>query len=111
MERKIIEKTIGEILEIDTDRSCGEKPFCIDELQDFLSKAKTNGATHINITGSCWDGTLDDVDIETIKVFTESDEDYTKRLAEAESRRLAKANVEKAKEKALYDKLKLKYGD
>lgn len=107
MERKIIEKTIGESLEI--DKSCGMKPFCIDELQDFLSKAKNNGATHINITGSCWDGTLDDVDIETVKVFTESDEDYAKRLAEAESRILAEANVKKAREKALYEELKLKY--
>lgn len=111
MELKIIEKTIGESLEIDTDRICGAKPFCIDELQEFLSKAKTNGATHINITGSCWGGNLNDVYIETVKVFTESEEDYTRRLAEAESRILAKANVEKAREKALYDELKLKYGD
>ena len=111
MERKIIEKTIGESLEIDTDRICGAKPFCIDVLQDFLNEAKNNGATHINITGSCWDGTLGDIDIETVKVFTESDEDYTKRFSEAESRRLAKVNVEKAREKALYDELKLKYGN
>ena len=101
MERKTIEKTIGESLFIDTDTSYGATPFCIDELQNFLSKAKTNGATHINITGSCWDGALGAVYIEPVKVFKESDDDYKRRLVEF--------HTSIAKEIDLYNALKLKY--
>lgn len=111
MERKLIEKTIGKSLEIDTDYTCGANPFCIDALQDFLNEAKKNNATHIRITGSCWDGTLDDVEIETVNITLENEEDFSKRVAEAESKRLAEINVKKAREKALYEELKLKYGD
>ena len=111
MERKTIEKTIGESLFIDTDTSYGATPFCIDELQNFLSKAKTNGATHINITGSCWDGALGAVYIEPVKVFKESDDDYKRRLENDEARRLAEVSESIAREKALYNALKLKYGE
>jgi hypothetical protein len=109
MERKLIEKSIGKSLEINTDYTYGAKPFGIDKLQDFLNEAKKNNATHIRITGSCWDGTLDDIDIETVNVTLENEEDFAKRVAEAESKRLAEANAKKAREKALYEELKLKY--
>lgn len=111
MERKLIEKTIGKSLEIDTGYTYGAKPFCIDKLQDFLNEAKKNNATHIRITGSYWDVTLDDVCIETVNITLENDEEYAKRIAEAESKKLAEANSKKAREKALYEELKLKYGD
>ena len=108
MERKLIEKTIGESLRIDTDYTYGAKPFCFDKLQHFLNEAKKNNATHIRITGSCWDGNLDDVEIEAVNVTLENEEDYAKRLAETESKKLAEANVKKAIEKALYEELRLK---
>ena len=109
MERKIIETPIGESLEIDTDYSCGAKPFCIEELQNFLNKVKDNGATHINITGSCWDGSLDDIDIEAVKVVNESDEDFAKRIADAKTAQEQRETQREREEKALYNRLKLKY--
>lgn len=111
MERKTIETNVGQSLEIDTDYYCGAKAFSIIELREFLRKATDDGATHVTISGRCYDGSLDDIEIQSVNVKTESDEDYAKRAAEEESKRLAEANVRKAREKALYEKLKLKYGN
>ena len=111
MERKIIKTTVGKSLEIDTNYYCGAKAFCIIEMREFLREASDSGATHVTISGSCYDGSLDYVDIQPVNIKTESDEDFAKRAAEEESKRLAEANVRKAKEKALYEELKLKYGD
>jgi len=111
MELKIIETAVGQSLEIDTDYYCDAKAFSIDELQSFLTDAKEKGATHFTVSGSCYDGSIDDIDIHPVNVRTETDEEYTKRAAEEESKRLAEANVKKAREKALYEELKDKYGD
>lgn len=111
MERKIFETTVGQSLEIDTDYYCGAKAFSIDELQSFLTDAKEKVATHFTVSGCCCDGSIDNIDIQPVNVRTETDEEYTKRAAEEESKKLAEANVRRAKEKALYEELKLKYGD
>ncbi len=111
MERRIIKTTVGQSLEIDTDYYCGAKAFSIDVLQAFLTKAKEECATHITISGSCYAGGIDGIDIQPVNLKTESDADYEKRAAEEESKRIAEANVRKTKEKALYEELKAKYGD
>jgi len=110
MERKIFETNVGQSLEVNTDYYYGAKAFSIDELQTFLNEAKENGATHFTISGCVLDDSLEDIDIQPVTVRTESDEEYTKRVADEESKQLAEANVKKAKEKALYEELKLKYG-
>lgn len=108
MERKTIETKVGLYLEIDTDYDA--KPFCIDKLQEFLSTAKENGATNIKIKGEIHYDYISCIDIEPIKMEIESDEVYAERMAEAKSREIAANNVKKAKEKALYEELKAKYG-
>ena len=70
---------------------------------------KNSGATHINITGSCWDGSLDDIDIEAVEVVNESDEDYAKRIADAKTAQEQRKTQKEREEKALYNMLKLKY--
>ena len=112
MKRKIFETEVGQSLEIDTDYSYGSaEAFCIVELRNFLEKAEDDGATHVKISGTVDDGCVDDVDIQPYLVEKETDDAYAKRLAEEESKKEAAKNVERAKEKALYEKLKLKYGD
>jgi hypothetical protein len=111
MKRKTIETRIGVSLYIDTDYACGGNPFCIDEIIEFLQKSKKTGATHITISGSSYyDGSVDDIEIQPVKIEMESDESYTKRIAEEESRQKAAENALISKEKALYEELKLKYG-
>lgn len=109
MEKKKIAKVVGHSLSVDTCYRSVDDLFSIDELQQFLTESKNRGADCIKITGDYYDEDLDSIDIHPIQVTLESDEDYEKRLAEIESKRLAKENVEKAKEKALYEELKLKY--
>lgn len=111
MERKIFSTTVGKSLFIDTDYCFGAKEFSIDELQSFLNDAKDKGATHFTVSGSVYDGIIEDIDMQPLNLRTESDEEYEKRAAEEESKRLAEDIVRKAKEKALYEELKLKYGD
>ena len=110
MERKIIEIEVGQSLEIDTDYYYGAKGFCIIELIEFLRKATDDGATYIKIRGNNYDGAVDAIDIQPLNAKIESDEDFAKRASEEESKRLAFANEIKAREKALYEELKLKYG-
>jgi hypothetical protein len=109
MERKTFETTVGQSLKIYTDYYA--KAFSIDELQNFLTEAKEKGATHFTISGNCYESGLDDIDIQPVNIRTETDEEYSERVAEKERKRLAEVNLKKAEEKALYEKLKLKYGD
>lgn len=109
MIQKKIEKIIKS-LEVDISYIFNADPLCIDELQDFLNEAKGNNATHVRLIPYLCEG-LDSVEIEAVNITLESEEDYLKRVAEHESIRLEKDNLEKAKEKALYEELKLKYGD
>jgi hypothetical protein len=107
MEKKIFEKVTGKSIEIDTGYSSGS--FCVDKLQKFLTKAKSKGCTHLDITGECWDGWLDSITIEPVKVFIESDEDYEKRIRLLDIKKLKELNESKLQERALYKSLKLKY--
>ena len=109
MKRKTFEKQLGQSLCIDTDYGFGDSPFCIKELREFITNAESEGATHVKITGNSYDYGVDYVDIQPLKIETESDEAYAKRLAEEESKKQAAENVRIAKEKALYEELKLKY--
>lgn len=102
MKRKIIETTVGGSLEIDTDYYCGTKSFPLHKLHEFLSTAKDQGATHITIIGSCYDGHLKNVDIQPSNFKLETDEDYAKRVSDEER---------KAIENYLHEDLKLKYCD
>ncbi len=111
MKRKQIITDINDYKEFDTDYSCGDSPIEIGEMIELLNDAKESGATHIKVTGGGYDGQVDYIDIQPVKVEIESDVDYNKRVAEAESKRIAKENVEKARERALYEELKAKYGD
>ena len=71
MEQKIIKTDIGQSLEIETDYYYSAKAFSIIELRKFLRKATDNGATHITISGSCYDGRLDNIDIQPVNIKTE----------------------------------------
>ena len=107
MDKKTFEKPTGEAIHIDTNYTSSS--FCINKLQNFLRKAKTEGCTHLDITGECWDGCLDAITIEPVKVFTESDEDYDKRIRLLRVKSLKELNEAKIEERALYESLKLKY--
>ena len=107
MKRKTFEERTGEAIEIDTNYNSSS--FCVNKLQKFLRKAKTEGCTHLDITGDCWDGCLDSITIESVKVFTESDEDYDERIRLTRVENLKELNEAKIKERALYESLKLKY--
>ena len=107
MEKKIFEKSTGKSIDIDTNYNSSS--FCVNKLQKFLRKAKTEGCTHLDITGECWDGCLDSITIEPVKVFTESDEDYDKRIRLLRVKSLKELNEAKIEERALYESLKLKY--
>ena len=111
MKRKEIITDVNEYKEFDTDYSCGDSPIEISEMIELLTDAKESGATHIKVTGGGYDGQVDYIYVQPVKVEIESDADYNKRVAEAESKRLAIENMEKAREKALYYELKAKYGD
>lgn len=107
MERKISTKSIGEYMEIDIDYVSGDKPSCIDEMIDNLQEAKSIGATHleINIFGCTF------IEIHPVKMIIENDEAYAQRMQYEENQRIHAENARRAKEKALYEDLKLKYGD
>lgn len=109
MKRKEIITNINEYKEFDIDYGCGDSPIEISEMIELLTDAKNRGATHIKITGKGYDGIIDYIDVQPVKVEIENDIDYNKRVAEAESKMLAKANVENAREKMLYEELKAKY--
>jgi hypothetical protein len=110
MKKQII-TDINESKVYDTEYHNGDSPIDIYELIQFLTISKENGATSVKITGSGQNGEIEYIVIQSVQVKIESDDDYNKRVAEEESRRLAKENVEKARGKALYEELKAKYGD
>ena len=110
MNKIILEKEIGDCLEIDTDRTCGDKPCDIDIMIDFLTKVKQEGATHLNIWGSIWEGTLEEVTLQGITIVEETDEELNSRL-EKEKQRVVKLEEDrKRSEMQLFENLKLKYG-
>jgi anion-transporting ArsA/GET3 family ATPase len=112
MERLIKEsEKVSHSLEIAIDYDYGDKPFDVKLLQKYLARAVEDGATHVKIVGTCYDDTVESIEIQPEKVVFESDEDFAKRLTEEGSRQKAAENVRIAKEKALYEELKAKYGD
>jgi hypothetical protein len=108
MKETIKKKNTTDSIEIDLDYACGDKPYCINKLINYLVAAKDIGATHVEIYPSNYE--VDYVDIQPITQTLETDEEYEKRKAYEESRKLAAENIKKAKEKALYEELKEKYG-
>ncbi len=111
MKRKQIITEVNNSKEFDTDYAIGDSPIEINEMIKLISDAKEGGATHIKVTGGGCDGSVDYIDVQPVKVEYESDIDFNKRVIKAESNRIAKENMEKEKEKALYEALKAKYGD
>lgn len=110
MKREIMKDRIGMSLSIGTDYTYGDNPFSIEELQQFLTKAKENGGTHICVTGDVYEGALDSVEIDVMKVYTESEEAFNKRVEAAEAKKRLEENLREAGERDLYERLKLKYG-
>ena len=109
MEREKIIEIKFDTLYLETDYYCGEEYQNIQDVIDFLNKAKYKGATDIEFKGSSYDGYLDYLEITPIKMKLESEDDFNKRLLEEEER---KKRVEQRKlneEKELYLKLKKKF--
>lgn len=95
---------------IDFDYGGGDRPYPIDELITFLNNAKDVGATNIKFEVP-WGDDVNYVDLYPVKLEFESDKDFEQRKQDEESNRLAAENVKKAREKALYEELKEKYGN
>tara|TARA_R110000824_G_scaffold390913_1_gene588379 strand:+ start:317 stop:652 length:336 start_codon:yes stop_codon:yes gene_type:complete len=110
---KRIEKhiDIGEELDICTDYSYGDKPYSIKLLRTSLQELEAKGATHVKITGEVCDGDIDSIDIQAIKIETESDEEYNARLFELERKKLRQEGILKAQRLKIYEKMKIEFGD
>lgn len=107
MEKEIIETITGIALRIDTEFNAPNTP--ISELFKFLTEAKANGATHVQITGSASDYNVEEVSITPVKEELESDELFQKRAAKwYENQKLDKERQE-LNELAQYEKLKKKF--
>ncbi|MES2395855.1 MAG: hypothetical protein V4549_07625 [Bacteroidota bacterium] len=107
MEKKIIKKNIGGKLEIDMDYPRRNIP--ISELTDFLELAKKDGATHIEVTGSAWSGSVDSVTLWRIREELESDEDLQKRVDKENQHKQLDKERRLREDLDLYNKLKQKF--
>ena len=108
MEREKIIEIKFDTLYLETDYYCEEYQN-IQDVIDFLNKAKHKGATDIEFKGGSYGGGLEYLEITPLKIKLESEEDFNKRLLEEEER---KKRVEQRKineEKELYLKLKQKF--
>ena len=109
MEREKIIEIKFDTLYLETDYYCGAEYQNIQDIIDFLNKAKYKGATDIELKGGSYGGDLEYLEITPLKIKLESEEDFNKRLLEEEER---KKRVEQRKineEKELYLKLKQKF--
>ncbi len=109
MEKEIIITNVGEILGIDTDYDCGDKPTEIDEIINLLTQAQIGGATHVRMIGSGYDGGCDSLDIVPVKVVLESDEAFENRKKAEETEQAWNNAQRENREKEQLRVLKLKY--
>ncbi len=105
--KKTFTKIINGAFYAEADYGCKQKP--IDELIDFLEEAKKYGATHMNFSGSCDDGSCDSIEIQPIMQYLETE------AQEADREAKEKANLENIErrrdenEKMEYERLKQKF--
>lgn len=108
MERLTYHKEIGNRLIVDTDYFCDDQPFKISELELFLSKARSEGATHIKFNGEDEEN-IDSVYMQPIVLTEETDANFEIR-ENKEIAMLGQIKIsQEANEKSVLAALKLKY--
>ena len=110
MKRKQVTLEIGLERIIDIDGVQDEDAVDLTSLIEYLSKAKALGATRLTITtGSCWDGSCEDITIQPIKIEEESTHAYQKRLMEEAVKVDNSLNYKTQQDLAQLKRLKEKY--
>ena len=84
MKKRTIAKLIGEEKSIDLDYQQGDIPTPIDEVIEFLTSGKEDGATHVHITGFTG---CNLVEIQPVALHEESEEAFAARELEKEKSR------------------------
>jgi uncharacterized protein (DUF488 family) len=92
------------------DYDTGER-ISIQQHIDYLNDMIANGATHISISAhGDYDGIVDDVEITTLNIREESDEEYEERLVNHKAYELIAAARKRAVQLAEYNRLQKDLG-
>ena len=87
------------------------KHISIQQHIDYLNDMLYNGATHISISACVGlDGDVDDVEITTLNIREESDEEYEERLVNHKANELIAAARKRAVQLAEYNRLQKDLG-
>jgi len=100
---------VGDRFKVDTCYYDDTISLPIPKLIEFLKNATDMGATHVRFLTYVYNDEVDEIEITPLMYDEESDEEFARRVAVAESKAAAAENIKKAREKALYEELKLKY--
>ena len=98
--------------QVDLDNEGGRVEIAISELMSFPADSETRGATHIVFTGEseyesyC---TLESLEIQPVRITSESDDEYEKRTALENHRHNLRLEAAEKREIAEYNRLRLKY--
>ena len=103
-ERKTIEETVTVTHNVDIDEL-----IPVSHLKAIFEDCIESGATHLNIHGYSYDGHVEDIDIEGVKVRLETDEEYSSRLESERQKEENDRNYTILREMAELKRLKEKY--
>jgi len=98
---------------VDIDSTKSEKPILIDELIQFLSEAKNEGANHV----ICYVDNVYEYDdpyfkyayMDAVKIEKESDENLEKRKLKAAEQKENYDKIIEKSQRAMYEQLKAKF--
>jgi len=101
---------VGDRFEVDVEYIDNLDALPIPKLIEFLKNATDMGATHVRFIFYNCDGEVYNIEITPLMYDEESDEEFNRRVEIEKRAATLLENKKKAREKALYEELKLKYG-